>query len=247
MTNGAHTPPPADLALLAQIVRDVARSARLSPENAQDFSQSVHLKFLERHYLAFDRFSGRSSLRTYLTAVVKRMLLDWRRTMYGKWRPSATAVKLGPDAAGLERLVHRDGFSTSEAIEMLVTGGNAPSAERLSWIAAQLPSRQKRTSVSETALDRLGGVDFEDPVEAQERRRIARHIRQALAAAIRSLPPEDKWLLDLRYRQHQQVRAIARIIGTEPGALYRRCHRVLRELRRCLRMAGVTGSATVTH
>jgi DNA-directed RNA polymerase specialized sigma24 family protein len=67
------------LDLLSHVVRDVARFQRLSPEDAQDFAQSVQRWLLEQRYDIFARYTGRSSLRTYLTIIVTRLLLEWRK------------------------------------------------------------------------------------------------------------------------------------------------------------------------
>src|SRR5262245_9404414 len=115
-------PTPAQLALLAQVVRNVAKVGRLSRDDAEDFAQSVQLKFLERDYDVLRRFEGRSSLKTYLTVVVRRLLLDWQDHAYGKWRPTATALRLGPHAVQLERLVNRDAFTATEAVHHVRAG-----------------------------------------------------------------------------------------------------------------------------
>ena len=108
------SPPPTlqELALLDSVVWAVTRSRRMSPEDAEDFGQSVHLRLAERDYDIFRRFTGRSSLRTYLFVVVHRMLLDWQNHALGKWRPSAAAIRLGPVAVNLERLIDRDQIRT---------------------------------------------------------------------------------------------------------------------------------------
>src|SRR6187401_2942400 len=111
-------PSSSDLVLLGEVVRSVVRRGRLPPADAEDFSQGVQLRFLESGYEAFARFDGRSSLRTYLTTVVWRLLLDWRTAAYGKWRPSAAARRLGPQAVRLDRLLNRDGLTVDEAIEV---------------------------------------------------------------------------------------------------------------------------------
>ena len=77
----------------------------------------MQLKFLERGYDVLRRFEGRSSLKTYLTVVVRRLLLDWQDHTYGKWRPTATALRLGPHAVHLERLMNRDTYSAVEAVQ----------------------------------------------------------------------------------------------------------------------------------
>jgi RNA polymerase sigma factor (sigma-70 family) len=228
------------LTLLAHVIRDVARFAHLSAEDAQDFRQTVYLKFLEGKSSVFHRFAGRSSLQTYLTVVVRRMLVDWRRTLYGKWHASSAALRLGPHAVGLDRLIHRDGCTPDEAVQILQTRSDAPSAEQMRDLATRLPARLRRTTVPETALDYISGTPFEDPIEAEERQREQTHVRQALATAIRQLPPEDRSLIELRYRQQQRVATIAQRWDESPKVLYRRCDRVLRKLRRSLESAGIT-------
>jgi RNA polymerase sigma factor (sigma-70 family) len=79
-----------------QTVTRVARRARLRPEETLDFGQTVHLRFAEQRYAAFERFEGRSSLSTYLTVVVTRMLIDWRRATEGRRRPAADGTPARP-------------------------------------------------------------------------------------------------------------------------------------------------------
>jgi hypothetical protein len=129
------------LAFLTRVIRDVTRAKRLSPDDADDFSQYVHLKLLERNYDVFERFSARSSLRTFLTVVVGRLLLDWRRAMLGKWRPSAMARRLGPAAVCLDRLIYRDGLSAADAIAQLEHDSSLPPTD----LRRQAPSCRSTT------------------------------------------------------------------------------------------------------
>jgi len=244
--NGTSTSPsPEDLTLLSEVLRDVSRR-RLSPDEAQDFVQSAHLKLLERQYDVFGRFTGGSSLRTYLTVVVIRLLLDWRNSTYGKWRPSAAAVRLGPEAVRLERLIVRDGFSAAEAIEMMRLRPHAPPVEALWHLRQQLPPRARTRLVSETAADGVTAHTFEDPVMASEERRRKRRVRQALAQALRDLPAEDRQLIRERFQGDRTVQALARGLQQDPKALYRRFGRILQSLRRQLTLAGVAETTTVS-
>ena len=102
MSDRAVPPNPQELALLDAVIRNIARMRRLAPGDHQDFAQSVHLKLIQGNYGVFAKFRGDSSLRTYLSVVVSRALLDWRNARYGKWRPSAAAARLGPEAVALE-------------------------------------------------------------------------------------------------------------------------------------------------
>jgi hypothetical protein len=47
------------------------------------------------------------------------IFLDYRNRLWGKWRPSAEAKRLGPTAILIERLVARDGWAVDQVIEMV--------------------------------------------------------------------------------------------------------------------------------
>lgn len=236
----AQPPPsPEHLAALSRVVREVARAGRLSPEDAQDFAQNVQVRLLERHHDILTRFSGRSSLKTYLTVVVNRLLLDWRNTVYGKWRASAMAVRLGPGGVRLERLVYRDGHTPQQAIAIICAEPGAPGIRELRRLFEQLPARHRRRMVSDDILRYTHGTDFDDPVEAEERQHETRRVRQTLAAAVRRLPAEDRQLIAARYLHDRRVQTVAASLSTDPKALYRRYERVLRSLRHELAAAGV--------
>ena len=133
----AHTPSPSEFALLCKVIDAVTRTSGLGESQAEDFSQWIHLRLLERNYEPLTRFAGRSTLQTYLTVVVRRLLLDWRNAEFGKWRPSRWAHRIGGAAIDLDRLLTRDGYRMDEAIAILQdraggltrTGEPRPAAE----------------------------------------------------------------------------------------------------------------------
>lgn len=242
--------PPAHFALLQRAIRTVARHHRLTPDDAEDFSQTVHLKLLERNYSVFDSYEGRSSLTTYLTVVVTRLLLDWRNATRGKWRPSASAVRLGPDAVALERLIHRDGLTAGEAVATLAHRdgeATASAGDRLARLAGRLPARARRTFVRDATDEVLGHADFRDPVVAAEARMRRFAVRRALLGACAKLTPEERRLLALRFGRSMTVRAIGDHLGTDPKPLYRRLDRVLATLRRSMTAMGVDDPTLEVH
>jgi RNA polymerase sigma factor (sigma-70 family) len=228
--NEGVSPSTEQLTVLNQVVRDVARHRRLSAEDAQEFGQAVHVRLLERHYDIFGRFSGRSSLKTYLSVVVHRLLLDWRRHEYGKWRPSSAAKKLGPQAIRLDRLMHLEGYTADEAICMVQLSGKTGSTSQLAGLAERLPPHPPRRLIRYT-VHQESCVPFDDPIDHAERLSAERRIRCALMRALRQLPLEDQQLLDVRYRRQHTVSDIARAARQNPKVLYRRYERLLRSLR----------------
>ncbi len=232
------TPSEADLATLAVVIRDVSRLHRLSDADAQDFAQTVHLRLIERHYEAFAKFDGRSSLRSYLTVVVTRLLLDWRNAIYGKWRPSAAARRLGAAGIELDRLINRDGYTPDEAVELLRRRLRAPTAH-FRQLADQVPRRARRRFVDDDILRASALERFQDPIEAREDRSAALRSSHALARACRQLPADDRKLIALRYQRSMTVQQIGKALQINPKLLYRRFDRTLRLLRSALDTAGI--------
>jgi RNA polymerase sigma factor (sigma-70 family) len=240
-----RSPSAEDLALLSQVIRDVARARRLCSADAQDFTQSVHVRLIERDYDVFRRFGGRSSLRTYLRVVVTRLMLDWLNGRYGKWRPSAAAQRLGEHAVALDRLIDRDGYSIDEAVASLAARGGEWSTASLRQVAEQLPKRSRRRFVSEEVLNTGPGVPFEDPIATEQNRHVKARIGKALHDAVGQLPVEERRLVILRYGRGCSVQLLAQQMGVDAKPLYRRFERTLRSLRQSLIEAGVTGAASV--
>src|SRR5687767_7357112 len=219
------------IALVSLVSTGVARRSRLSPDDALDFTQAVHLKFLENDYDALRRFDGRSSLRTYLTVIVGRLMVDWQRALRGRWRASAQASRIGCHAVALEELVCRDGHPVDQAVEILTAVPGAPSRTELLSTAARLDVRGPRRATAVPLTAATLSRPFVDPVASAEQERRATRLHRAVARAIERLPSGDRDLLDLRYKQGRRMSAIAAAAGKDVKRLYRRCERVLRSVR----------------
>lgn len=231
-------PQPADLALFSEVLRQVARMHRLRPEDADDYFQSAHCRQLERNYDVFRQFGGRSSMRTYLTVVAVRLLLDWRNSRFGKWRPSTEARRLGDKAVALERLMSRDGHTAGEAVASLAIQTDA-SPEALDRLIEQLPTRFRRRFAPASEIDTAGPrAEFLDPIEEEERHRWNESVLAALRAAVERLPQSDRMLLDHRFRTGLTVKSASNALSIEPKRLYRRLQTVLRQLREDLSERG---------
>src|SRR5690348_9058839 len=109
-------------------LRCVARRQRLGVDEAEELGSIVRLKLVEDSYAILRKYQGRSSLTTYLTKVISRILLDWRAARWGRWRASAAARRLGPTAVLFEVLTRRDGLTFAEACETLRTNYLLPAS-----------------------------------------------------------------------------------------------------------------------
>lgn len=239
-TDQAFEPSSEQWALLSQVVREVSRGRGMPPEDAEDFEQTVMLKVVERRFDIFLQFRGLSSLRTYLRVVVARMLLDWQNQRYGKWRPSAAAVRLGEYGVALDRLINRDGYTVDQAVTIVETWNGAPSARTLHRTAAQIPRRLPPRRMLSHSLQDEPMLDFDDPLQADERERHEARLHETLALAVSRLSSDDRRLLALRYEQERSVREVADMMNTDAKALYRRYERLLRGLSRTFAEHGFT-------
>jgi hypothetical protein len=97
------------LAVIDEVTGQLCRRHRLSSDESDDFRSEVRLHFSQRDFDPLRRFEGRSSLQTYLTVVISRLFLDYRNRLWGRWRPSTEAERLGASAIPIERLVLHDG------------------------------------------------------------------------------------------------------------------------------------------
>jgi RNA polymerase sigma factor (sigma-70 family) len=220
----------------------ICQRQKLFGAEAQEFESEVKLRLVEREYEVFRKFQHRSSLRTYLTIVIQRIYLDYRNHLWGKWRPSAEAQRLGHVAVRFEMLMARDGFSFDQACEHLRTNEHIVATDsELEAMVVRLPIRLRPAVVGEEALEAIADAASppDDRLFCDERCDRARRISAALTSALRSLSDQDRVILRLRFQGGLSVADIARALHLEQKSLYRRFDALLRGLRAALETAGI--------
>lgn len=231
------------LGLIEGIAASVARRSHLNADETSEFVQVVRVRLFEDDYAIIRKFEGRSAFSTYLTTVIRRLFNQWRVEMWGKWRPSAEARRLGDKAITLERLITRDGFTLQEAVKILTTRSGAEfSVSELEAIYVRLPLRTPRpVLVSDDVSAEVAGVadDVDARLEMRDRERSARSAATALDRALASFAAEDRLILQLRFWNGRKVPEIGRIVGMDQKKIYKRLDRLFGALRRALEAAGV--------
>jgi RNA polymerase sigma factor (sigma-70 family) len=235
----------ATLPVIEDAVASVCRRYHCSQDEQEDFASFVHLGLIEDDYAVLRSFQGRCGLRTYLGVVVKRRFLDFRRSRWGVWRPSARARRLGAEAVRLDMLLHRDGLSLDEAVQrMRHNEGVRSSPDELRALARQLPVRYRRRMEEESALLDLplpARAALEEIVFKGERAARVEALRRALGEALAALAPQDLAILRLRYFDGFRINRIAERLGLPSKSLYPRLKRVLAGLRAALEAGGFEG------
>lgn len=230
----------AELPLIERVVAWVCARRGLRGADAEDFASTVKLRFIENEYEVLGRFEGRSSLQTYVTAVVQRLYLDFQIQRFGKWRPSAEARRLGPLALQLECLLYRDGLTFDEARGVMQTDrGVAASRETLFDLSLKLPRRVSRKHVSTAEVDLPEPAVRPSPAEQAERRAAAERTFEGLRRALGRLPARDRLVLRMHVEGGLSVADVARALGEDQKALYRKRDGLLKRLRADLEAEGV--------
>lgn len=234
------------LANLEWVERSIASLCRrfgLHRDEADDVSSWIKLKLIEDDYAAYRKFRGDSSIRTYLVVVVAALFRDYRAGHWGRWRPSAAALRKGRLAVRLETLVYRDGFTLDQAARQLRAAGETELPDRqLAELLAELPARGPLRPVpaGEEPLAALPGAAFADErVAAAEADRQRQLVLHALERVLERLPAEDRLILRLQYWKGLSVADVARALTLPQKPLYRRIERILRQLRNELPAEGV--------
>jgi len=232
-----------ELPAIERVIAQVCRRNRLRDDEAEEFAAEIKLHLVENDYEVLRKFERRSSFPTYLTVVVTRRFLNYRNRVWGRWRPSAEAVRLGPLAVLLERLTSRDGWSYEEAVEQLVTNhGVTESRQEIYaiWIRLSPGSAPRRFVLEDEAID-VPGTDPgpEHAALAAEQEFQTRRARAALERVLQALPADERLLIKLRFDDGFTVSEIARIHKLDQKKLYRTFDRLLAQLRKRLKDEGV--------
>jgi RNA polymerase sigma factor (sigma-70 family) len=226
----------ASLPVVDRVTAMVCRRARLFGDEAEDFAADVRLALAENDTILRD-FAGRSSLATYLTIVVQRLLADHRMKRYGRWHPSAEAVRLGEAAVMIETLVLRDRRPLEEALP-LVIAKHGGTASELRAMLDRLPVRLGRPRLVE--LDDENRDSFvateraDDRTGEREQQQMSANVSRVVREALGALSLEDRMLVRFRFGRAMSIADISRMMRLPQRPLYRRLEALLERLRRAL-------------
>jgi len=224
-----------NIALIERILSIIARRHSLSRTEAEDFGAWVKARLIETDYAVLRKFAGRSTLSTYLTVVLTNSFRDYRNSVWGRWRPSAAAVRLGPTGIRLEELLYRDDHTLREAIAVLHSAGCELSESELSRLAVKIPPRQHPTEVGLEKVDESAvGIGVAPPTSSD-----TAAVIEALRAVVQQLPPDERVITRMRFWDDLSVADIARALGLEQKPLYRKLESIQDRLRTWLEARGI--------
>lgn len=228
-----------NLPLLERIIEMICTRKGMRADEIEEFAAEVKYRLVKRDYAILKAYENRSSLRTYLAAVVSKLLLEYRNQRWGKWRDSANAQRLGPVAVALERLLYRDKKSREEAHAVLLRQYPSVTRDELEAIGERLAARARRKMV---AIEEAESVQAPhtggDIADTETGARISVIVSQFLD----ELSDEDQVIFRLRFDSDLTVREISAALHLDQQKVFRRLYRHFETLRKKLKRGGVDAS-----
>ena len=224
------------LPLIDRIIAATCRRNRLTKEESEDFASSVKIKLIDKDYEVLRAWCGKSSLPGYLLTVIQRAYCDHRNHLWGKWRPSAEARRLGPLAMKLDMLLHRDLMTLDEACAMAAPEDR----DEMRRLAPLLPPRTKRRWEDVEQIEDLP-TDEDSPetlLLERERCEAAAGMERVLHEALGTLSADDRLLVEMRFEHGVKLAGMARAYGIDGRQLYRRWELLAKKLRKVLESNG---------
>jgi len=227
------------LPTIERVIGWVCARRGLRAADAEDFASIVKIRLIENDYEVLGKWQGRSTMKTYLTTVINHIYLDFQVQRFGKWRPSAEAKRLGPEAVRLEQLMYRDGLSFDEACEVMLSDPRMRlTRDDLHAIRIRLPQRQSRRPESrEIEPVRLESAD--EAVARAERQALADKTFAVIRCTLSRMPPQDRVFLRLLFQSGLKIAEVARVRGDEQKSLYARRDDLLKRLKQDLEAEGI--------
>ncbi len=224
------------------VVARVARRRRIPAQDREEILSRLWTHLTRDDYRVLRGYRGGSHVHTYIAVVAERLLLDWRTSKWGKWRPSAEARRLGAEAMLFERLVCRDGHSVERAHRILTeTTGATLGRALVERLVAR--GRHVRRRFVEVEKVRLMADHTSDPWMSlldQHRDRAGQRLGRCLECVLQRLPAGDQVLLRMRHEQGLRVSQIAAMLGADQKKLYRRLSTIHADLGVALSALGVS-------
>jgi RNA polymerase sigma factor (sigma-70 family) len=233
--------------LIDRLVHRACRRVGVATDDIGDAASMVKLALLENDCAILRRFEGRSSLATYLTIVIQRLLSNQRERTHGRWRPSAEAHRVGPHAVIIEDLVGRQHRSIDEVMPMVRAVDPAITRNDVAEIASRMPQRTPRPREVPLPTEEIQPLAARDRADAstidRELRGLTAHAGTLLRDTMTSWPAADRMLVRLRFESSLTIADIARLMKVAQRPLYRRLESLLLALRETLLAAGVDSAA----
>src|SRR6185436_7953520 len=225
-----------ELPRIERITNVICRRSGMEPDEIEEFAAEVKLRLVKNDYAILRAFAGRSSFSTYIAAVIRRMLIDYRRHHRGKWHDSAEAQRLGQLGIDVERAMVRDGRTPQDTLTLLREKHPEITIAEIERIARSLPVKIKHKLVP---IEEAESIESTGDTDRVVRMDMAARISAVVCSFIDGLPAEEQLIFRLRFDCNMTVAQISRSLHRDQQVLYRLLYKHFDALRAELTNVGV--------
>lgn len=204
-----------------------------------------------RRLLKFN-LTGRATFTTWLRVVARNLCFDWHRKQSGRQRPFKSLQHLSSLEMEIYNWRFARGASSEETLERIVgmfpgVGRDQLSAieqrlqtclsSRQQWLLSMRRQSQARTALAvDTEEEEFAPLEVADPQPDQETQLVSKQQLQRLRDGLRSLPSDERLLIQLRFEHELTVDEVARLCGLGDGQrVLRKLAVILKKLRSMMR------------
>ncbi len=215
----------------SDVIHSVVRQFEDGCDHDDDCFEFVCAKLSDNGFRRLTAFNpnGPAKFRTWLTVVAANLCIDWRRSVYGRFRTPRSIRDLPEIDQVIFDCFYRQGMTRQECLQVLNTSfpkiTDRKISEKNAEIHAVLTSRQ-RWGLSAT---RHRGISIDQTVESIEGNEKGPEAlvqfeqdRALVQKALQRLEPKQRTYLQLRYQQGLTLDEVAQLMGLEDSFHARR-------------------------
>ncbi|QOX79865.1 sigma-70 family RNA polymerase sigma factor [Trichlorobacter lovleyi] len=203
-------------------------------------------------YRRLREFKGNSSITTYLTAIISRLVVDIIRSRTGRNRAKERAERFGETGRRLYELVIQQGHCVADVVAILQTSHNISSTQE--QLQAMLDEMQGRSTRHQTDTDHetawsdsgvLVSIQRSTPEQKVVDQQLERKRKELLKQVLDGMNAEDKLLIRLRFPLDEDTdpldnSTVAKMLGLNQQEVERRTRRILTTCRELLLKQGIS-------
>lgn len=206
----------------APLLRNIVSQYENDETRSSDCLEFVCAKLSDDRFRRLKAFrpDGPARFKTWLTAVVANLCVDWRRSEYGRIRAPAAIKKLPQIEQLIFDCVFRQGMTRQDCLHVLKARFPKITSEQIGDTTARLHrmlTSEQRWRLSHT---RVQAGEFNDDLQSiasQESgpETLVQSVqeRERLETALSRLAPKQRLCLQLRYQQDLTLAEVARLMG----------------------------------
>ena len=210
----------------ANPIYQVIRHFESDPDHAADCFQFVCEQLIDNRSKRLRKFKGEgpATFTTWLRAIVRNLCVDWHRKRFGRHRPFSSVSQLPLFDQQVFKMIYERAVSPEECVAALASQFPNTTIEQISESRERIESvlsSNQRWLLAQRIANRNGNAEhsdgllgnIEDLKADPEAQAIANERKRKLERAMKSLTPNERLLIRLRFEEGVTLEKTASLLG----------------------------------